>query len=115
MSPWVVGLGAFFSPPWNHLGEKKYFSNNAGLTSQAPLQIATPWTPINRWEADSILMESPTWQLNNNHKLLVAGFCLHQERKKKSSQRPLSLLFIKKLDKYSSVSVWSLSEFEPAF
>lgn len=78
------------------------------------MQIATPWVHINRWEAVSILMESPTWQLNNNHKLLVAGFCLDQKKKKKCSQRLLSLLFIKKLDKYSSVSVVPL-EFIASF
>lgn len=69
--------------PWNSPGKNK-FSDNQGQTSRAPLQIATLWVPVNRCEPAPILTESPTWQQDNNSKLIVAGFCLCQKEKKQS-------------------------------
>ena len=73
--------------PWNSLGKNK-FSDNQGQTSRAPVQIATPWVPVNRYEPAPILTESPTWQQDNGSKPIVAGFCLCQKRKKKQSLLP---------------------------
>lgn len=56
-------------------------NNSPGQTRRAPLQIATLMVHINRCEADPILTKSPTWQQDNNSKLLVAGFCLCRGKK----------------------------------
>lgn len=47
------------------------------------MPIATLCFPVNNCEAAPILTESPTWQLGNNSKPIVAGFCHCQKKKKK--------------------------------
>lgn len=85
---WWQGSASSFRSLEQSWGKKK-FSNNQGQTSWAPIQIATPRVPVNRCEAVPILTESPTWQQDNNSKLIVAGFCLCQKEKKVYSLRPL--------------------------